>query len=147
MVYARGSGRLVSGVHVAAGADTVRVELTTGILVRGRVIDAVTGEPVRATVDVVEAETGTTLAETQSTDGAGRFEITAVRPGVPFFVGVRGPGFYPVEVRERRTCAEPDLEIVVGGGGVIEGVLTDAQGKPVFSFPVVVAPIFDLDLW
>lgn len=131
-----------------ASTGEVVVKLQKGGAVEGVVMDEARGEPVVAfTVgggDLVDVDSdapggnnpfsgGTTVE-----DGAGRFRIESVKPGLSTLV-FRAPGYLPVNVDVEVVEGETKKGVIVqlAPGGIVRGVVLDAEGKPVAGAQVV----------
>jgi hypothetical protein len=128
--------------------DRAQIKEPPSCRVRGRVIDAQTGSPVRRAIVVLSSEA---LGERQRgtlSDGNGRFELADLPAGL-YSVWVDKAGYSVVrvgndsasslgagrgiEVSARRVA---QLTIAVTRGGVITGQLTDETGEPLVGVSV-----------
>ncbi|MCZ6574537.1 MAG: carboxypeptidase-like regulatory domain-containing protein [Planctomycetota bacterium] len=138
MVWVRKAGFLLS--HAELEPPAIRVRLTTGIPVRGRVIYADSGEPVAgARIEVEDRDLYENIGR-EKTSADGRFEVPAVRSNHPFKLTVSKQGFVTVGATYRRTGPGPELVVRLGAGGRVSGVVTDASGTPLASAALVIAP-------
>lgn len=129
-------------------SDEVVVVMHAGGAVEGVVMDEARGEPVTAyTVgggDLVAVEAdapgagnpfagGTTVE-----DAGGRFRVESVRPGLSTLV-FRAPGYLPTNVDVEVVEGETKKGVIVQltPGGVVRGVVLDAEGQPVAGAQVV----------
>src|SRR5687767_5763811 len=95
-------------------------------VVQGRVVDTRTGRPVAgASVDLQ----GLDRAWSMSTDGQGRYEITAVDPG-EYRMSARAPGYVPSQFGQRN-ASERGSTFDVSGGRVTTGI--DVRLEPAGS--------------
>lgn len=119
-LYAPGLGEAAATVSVDDGKDASGVELRpqkSAYVLRGRVIDAA-GRPVA----------GARLA-TATTDAEGRFTIEGLAPG-PNRLVVTHPSYAPL-AHTFPASPEEDAVLVLDEGGILEGAVTDARGRPV----------------
>jgi len=126
----------------------VLVRMQKGGAVEGVVMDEARGEPVTAFSvgggDLVEVEadspgvgnpfSGGTTVE----DATGRFRIESVRPGLSTLV-FRAPGYLPTNVDVEVVEGETKKGVIVqlAPGGIVRGLVLDAEGKPVAGAQVV----------
>lgn len=116
--------------------DELRVELGPGDALRGRVVFADTRAPapgvavrawlVRPTSESPDNEVGSR----QTTDEDGRFELAGVPRGKEVRVWAVKPGYRAADAVVTRDGPGPEIEIVIGDGGVLEGTVYDEDGKP-----------------
>jgi hypothetical protein len=112
------------------GSTTV-LRLRRGIPVSGRVVRAGTAAPVRGAV--VRAWVAKDAEETclpATTDEEGRFTLGAVPPGERVAVVAKTPGLFAVRVLGTFEESPESLELVVGGGGTVEGRVIGPAGDP-----------------
>jgi hypothetical protein len=152
---------LAGSAWVHASAQSGQPAAAPGVIA-GRVIDAVTGEPIagaRVVVNWVNPSPALRAATRdprvaspglRTTDEAGRFEYTGVEPGL-FRLGVSALGYlrsslgaqaawegFASSVEHELTPGErlTDLVIRMWPGGSISGVVRDEQGEPVVKAAV-----------
>jgi len=131
--------------------NEVRVELAAGVPQRGRVVFAdsrapAAGVPVRAWRtgaggfnDDVEVD----VARTTTEDG--RFDFAGMPADASVRVYAVKPGYRTADALVAPDRAGQEIELVLGEGGVMEGVVYDTDGKPmadvdVYQMPVAVDP-------
>ena len=138
----------------SSGVKEHRVELTPGIAVRGRVVFAdsrapAVGVQVRPwmsrrlsdkSVDTYKVEWAD---ERLTTDEDGRFELAGLPPGEQVTVYAATPGYRTVDTTITRTAPGPDIELVLGDGGILEGTVYDEDGKPMPGTDVYLLPVGD----
>jgi protocatechuate 3,4-dioxygenase beta subunit len=130
-------------VTVDAPAE-VDVDLPpTGVL-RGRIVDAATREPVREFLYMLEPVTENDTRRTrgmQRGEAAGDGTFTATVPAGTYRLTAAATGFIasePVEVVITAGESTP-IEIALGRGASVTGRVTDEQGKPVSEVHVMIA--------
>ncbi|ADG10549.1 hypothetical protein B7G68_10660 [Caulobacter segnis] len=124
---------------LSASATAVMAQETTSSI-RGSVT-AGSSAAVGASVSAVHEPSGTTA--TATTNGAGAFNLTGLRPGGPYTVTVTAPGFAPVTSQNIfLSVGQPyNLPILVGESQVEALVVTAARAER--SGPLV--SVFDRD--
>jgi len=116
--------------------DEFRVELTAGVPLAGRVVFAdsrapAAGVAVRAwRTDTTGSNDGAEVDVPRVTDEAGRFELCGVPPGKTVSVFAVKPGYRTADAIIARDQPGPEIELVLGDGGVLEGFVYDVDGKP-----------------
>lgn len=127
-------GRWVSaplrGLWLEPGSKRVfGLRLAEGRSVSGRVVDARSEEAVGgARVTVADSGIGVHTKQTE-TDALGRFELWALSSDAQSLY-VEAPGYIPAGP-VFLDPGEPTLTIALERGGVIEGLVVDASGRPV----------------
>ncbi len=112
--------------------DAVRGPTRT---VSGRVVFAGTGEPVaNATVRAWDASGNEWVEPRVRTDDRGRFVLEGVPENRDVSVGAGLQGYRPVWVHH---VSEQEVVIALGSGGIVEGVVRDADGHPAGGVRVV----------
>lgn len=133
----------LQGVQVPAERP-LRVTLSSGSRISGRVVDE-SGAPVtRAQVLAVPEEPGGGGAA-EHLDEDGGFVIENLSPG-HVTLAVAAPGFQPAQRKGIEVPAGKDvsgLEVVVRKGATIEGRVTTADGRPVAGTHLRVMPAAD----
>lgn len=103
-------------------------ELVPGVPLRGRVRLA-DGSPAAGAHVACWDERGVRLLDdAQVVDAEGRFTIPAVERAKPVRLVVWREGSAPAEIRRGFVREEPEMVLVLGGGGVVEGVV-DPPGE------------------
>lgn len=131
---------------LAPGTTTrdIDVGLVPGAMMSGRVVDAVTGEPIRdAQIDLVDVDgrrMGVPSGEGRGTGDDGRWEATTVHAGTYrvvvryWFVGEGQTGWF-AEDAPVVTVAEGErrdgVEVGLRPGGAVVGVVRDVDGEPI----------------
>jgi protocatechuate 3,4-dioxygenase beta subunit len=136
-VVARKRGFRVVKQDVWRGGDSdVRIELVAGVPVQGRVVYADSREPA-AGVDVrawVEDMSFDHVADEvdveQTTDRDGRFELAGLPPSKWVRVFARRAGWGYAAATLQRSGPGPEIELVLGEGGIVDGVVYDEAGRP-----------------
>ena len=106
----------------------VTVSLAQGASIRGEVVDA-RGAPVAgASVSVLPR-----LAESVTADAQGHFEIRALKPGRPFLLEARHPG-YDQRERVQASPGEGSVKLVMEARGLFRGRVVASDGAPVRRF-------------
>jgi hypothetical protein len=123
----------------APARDRVRPSQSYGSsVIRGRVVAAGTGDPLRHARVSISAGTGTIPA--MLADEEGRFAFASL-PAARYVVSAVKPGFakgsFTIAVAEHSVAEAGDL--VLARGGVISGLLTDEVGTPVAGGRVTLA--------
>ncbi len=157
VVFVRAEGlatRRFDDVHLVAG-ETARIEgaLERGVTVRGRVVSAVTGEPLEGAVVLnefdaaaqvlpfadVHAEYGPELVRVATTDAQGRFELP--RAGARLLLRATAPGHGPSWVEPRTVSGDvvEGLELALAPAGGVAGVVYREDGTPWDGAELVVA--------
>lgn len=121
---------------------------STGVI-KGRVVDAATGLPIRRASVQLMARARQGDPRATSTDDEGRYEIRELADG-EFLLTVRKPG-YAVSSYGQRRYGEPGrplklrqgeilekVDVALRRGGVITGRITDETGEPVLEAHVQV---------
>ena len=112
-------------------------------VIRGRVTDVSTGQPLRGVaISIRSSGEGEGLAQGALTDDEGRWSFSGLSTGdyilnhsKPGFTRVQGVRIYsPVHVSAQFPVR--DLELVLARGGVITGRVTDQLGEPAVSVHV-----------
>jgi protocatechuate 3,4-dioxygenase beta subunit len=116
-------------VTVADGqTQRVTVSLAQGASIRGEVVDA-RGAPVAgASVSVLPR-----LAEPVTSDAQGHFEVRALKPGRPFLLEARHPG-YDQRERVQASAGEDSVKLVMEARGLFRGRVVSSDGAPVRRF-------------
>jgi protocatechuate 3,4-dioxygenase beta subunit len=116
-------------VTVADGqTQKVTVALAPGAAIRGEVVDA-RGAPVAgASVSVLPR-----LAQPVTSNAQGHFELRALKPGRPFLVEARHPG-YDQRERVQATPGEGSVKVVMEARSVFRGRVVASDGEPVRRF-------------
>ena len=116
---------------------TTRVVLKPGLTVGGRVLWAESRSPVEgARVRVWDLDETEEISGTIVTAADGRFDVSGVQPDHPFFVGASLPGFGTARLRRTVDAPADDLELLLGGGGHLEGTVLDAHGRSAVGLEV-----------
>jgi hypothetical protein len=136
------SGFLVVRRRIESDAENVRVPLVASIVVRGRVVFAETHEPAPG-VAVRAWDTGKMQGFTEDavlddvvTGPDGRFELAGVAKGREFRVAAAKPGWRTADATMTLTESVPEIELVLGDGGVMFGVVYGADGAPLADVAV-----------
>jgi hypothetical protein len=129
----------------------------TGATIRGRIVAADTGQPLRrATVTIAEPETNTSNNRNATTDADGRYVITDI-PSGKYKLSVMRSGYLPLRYGQRRPLETPRLLDITAGTSiehadfalqrmaVISGTITDERGEPVAGVLVLVMRSVYLD--
>ena len=147
------SRRLMTTVAVGAvsvlAASSARAE-ATGATIRGRIVAADTGQPLRrAKIIVSSPESNTTNNRNATTDADGRYILTDV-PAGKYKLSVVRSGYLPLQYGQRRPLETPRLLDLHAGASiehadfalqrmaVIGGQITDERGEPVADALVLV---------
>jgi len=138
----------VGAVSVLA-ASSARAE-ATGATIRGRIVAADTGQPLRrAKIIVSSPESNTTNNRNATTDADGRYILTDV-PAGKYKLSVVRSGYLPLQYGQRRPLETPRLLDLHAGASiehadfalqrmaVIGGQITDERGEPVADALVLV---------
>jgi hypothetical protein len=75
-----------------------------------------------------------------TTDADGRFELAGLETGTTCHVHAARPGFCTASVRIAVSDPVPEIPLVLGRGGVVEGVVRGADGRPVAGAAVFLLP-------
>jgi hypothetical protein len=126
-------------------ATDLRFEMKPAIRVEGQVVYADTRVPaagvaVRAWSQNPKFGVDEEVGSLRTTDGDGRFAIDDVPDDRPCRIYVVRPGFRNVDATVTRSGPGPLVELVLGEGGILEGTVFDAEGRPaagvlVFQIP------------
>ena len=126
--------------------ERIEVTLQPGVPVRGRIVRVgVTEGDARAEVVVLEQDLGLEIAAF-TTDADGAFEIPAVRPHRPFLMVVRLSGLVPQTKRLVVDSPTDDLEVLVGEGGRLTGLVREEDGTPIADAAVTLETLGALQL-
>ncbi|HJW95575.1 MAG TPA: carboxypeptidase-like regulatory domain-containing protein [Thermoanaerobaculia bacterium] len=113
---------------VHAPSSDVRLVLDPGLLIRGRVVDAMTGEPIEQFI--AQAWRGDESLDAPADDnGAGEFVISGLAPGrITVIAG--GEHYLPSKVSAEAGQSEP-VTIALNRGFTLRGRVHDADGQPI----------------
>jgi hypothetical protein len=129
-ISVRKSGFITARVYVPTAAANFGVQLARGTAIRGRVVYADTRGPAVDVAVRAWGNVGDKLSELdveQRTGADGRFELAGVPVGDLMIYAVqRG---YRTADWVGKSEVGLDVELVLGDGGVLEGVVTDADGR------------------
>lgn len=154
LVVVRAPGRVTQQVDHPERETEHRMDvaLVAGTPLRGRVVRAPGGEPVAgaevyawnaSTEAEIDFDPPLFLGDDSSgvrTDADGRFAFAAAPPDADVVLAARAPGLATVSRTIAAGSASAEVTLELGGGAVIEGVVRDAQGRPVESADVYAVP-------
>ncbi|MBN1422798.1 MAG: carboxypeptidase regulatory-like domain-containing protein, partial [Planctomycetes bacterium] len=124
---------------VQPGGEPIRLVLSPGVEMAGRVIDAKNGSGVsNAMIMVAQAQGFGGPMPSTRTDENGRFSVTGVVPGA-VRVRVRAQGYLPAWVESEAPTT--DTEIAVNVAGKITGQVVDTSGAGVAGARVSLRPV------
>jgi protocatechuate 3,4-dioxygenase beta subunit len=142
-VEAKKHGYIPAEATVIGGVDEASVVLVPAPIVRGRVVSAVDGKPIGgALVWVGDSVDEDRFGEELKTDGEGRF-AAAVPALAPFRIGVAADGYgnvYRTGVGGERN---KELDLRLGVGAVLRGIVRDPDGVPAPGVHVMLYPTDD----
>ncbi|GBC84118.1 hypothetical protein HRbin11_00540 [bacterium HR11] len=122
---------------------TLRVELTTGGTLRGKILD-MQGRPVQGEVQVYDARQGSYL---QSGAGMGEYTVYGLPMGVPLNVVTSADGYAPSFVEGLTVAQETAfVDFRLSLGAPLRVQVIDAQGRPVAGARVTLRSPGGLDL-
>jgi protocatechuate 3,4-dioxygenase beta subunit len=141
---------LARRISAQTSGDPVTITMRRSPVLRGRVVDAETGEPVKkfkVTLARQEAIVFTPSQQTQFfTSEDGSFEYIDVNMKSDFFVHAVGPGYAWGSSTAQVGNGSDDIENVeirLSKGGTIRGRIIDSDGRPVAGARVDVMPQAD----
>jgi uncharacterized GH25 family protein len=125
---------------VTAGAKPVRIRLEPGTPVKGRIVDARTGQPVAGAAVSVGLNGGKLRIPKARTDGEGLYAVRGLPSAMPIMLYASAPGYSETEAL---TFIAGDAPVHVNFPlfrlGSIHGKVVDGEGNPVLNARVYVA--------
>lgn len=127
--------------------DQARAAPEPTAVVRGRVVDAATGQPLRRVVITARGAGQRGEPKTAATDDRGRYELRRL-PAGDVFLSARKPGYVGQQLGQRRPRDTPrpltlrdgqvveQADFALERGGVITGRVVDEAGEPLLNATV-----------
>ncbi len=149
---APGLMRTVREVKVSEGEDVDlgEVRLDAGRIIRGRVVEAETSQPLEDAVVELRLPAANELWDEEApvaaevTDRNGAFAFTPMEAR-PLYVRVRTNRDHPW-MHQHIGTGDENLELRVYRGALVEGTLTDREGRPVEAHVQLIADGIDLSV-
>lgn len=132
--HAGETGALAQSLTLSAGRTLrgVRIQLGPEAVLKGRVFNLFTKDPVVGARVEVSPHQANGDAGRATTDETGHFRVGALAPG-SYDVVASAPGFSPTLRQALTVTARDDfsVELALAGTGTLEGWVRDAAGRPI----------------
>ncbi|MBN1654127.1 MAG: carboxypeptidase regulatory-like domain-containing protein [Deltaproteobacteria bacterium] len=111
------------------GSNTVTLQLIPGVVLKGKVFDAISKKPLKNADITVGEDSLCFIPMASRTDDNGRFVVTGLLEK-PHRVSIRSPGYVPVIGQIREAGGEEHL-FPMRRAAIVAGKVVNSQGEPV----------------